>query len=88
MSRRLCYRGAANTWECDEMGHMNVRFYLGKAHQGLVHAGVMIGLGPKALAAMGAELVVDDQHIRFLRELRAGADLSIDAGSSRSTGTR
>ena len=62
------------------MGHMNVRFYLGKAHQGLVHFGVSLGLGPQALAAMGAELVLDEQHIRFLRELHAGADLSIEAG--------
>jgi acyl-CoA thioester hydrolase len=62
------------------MGHMNVRFYLGKAHQGLASVGVMLGLGPGALAAMGAEFVVEDQHIRFLRELNAGADLSIDAG--------
>lgn len=62
------------------MGHMNVRFYLGKAHQGLANVGVTLGLGPAAVAAMGAELVIEDQHIRFLRELQAGADLSIDAG--------
>lgn len=80
MTRKLCYRGAVNTWECDEMGHMNVKFYLGKAHQGLINAGALIGLGPHALDAMGAELVLEEQHIRFLREMHAGADLSIEAG--------
>lgn len=80
MTRQLCYRGAVNTWECDEMGHMNVKFYLGKAHQGLVNVGALLGLGPQALDAMGAELVLEAQHIRFLREMRVGADLSIEAG--------
>lgn len=80
MTRKLCYRGAVNTWECDEMGHMNVKFYLIKAHQGLVNAGALLGLGPQALEAMGAELVLEEQHIRFLREMHAGADLSIEAG--------
>lgn len=80
MPRQICYRGTANTWECDEMGHMNVRFYLGKAQEGLVNAGVLLGLGPRVLADMGAELVIEEQHIRFLRELQAGADHSIDVG--------
>jgi acyl-CoA thioester hydrolase len=73
-----------NTWECDEMGHMNVRFYLGKAHQGLIQLGAMVGLGPRALAELGsgagADLVTRRQHIRFLRELHAGADVSIEGG--------
>ena len=25
------WRGVANAWECDELGHLNVRFYLAKA---------------------------------------------------------
>lgn len=80
MTRQLCYRGTVNTWECDEMGHMNVRFYLGKAHQGLQQFGAFIGLGPKVLEEMRAELVIEEQHIRYIRELHAGADLSIEAG--------
>lgn len=62
------------------MGHMNVRFYLGKAHQGLQQFGAFIGLGPRVLEEMGAELVIEEQHIRYIRELHAGADLSIEAG--------
>ena len=33
----VVWRGGVNTWECDEMGHMNVRFYLAKAMEGLPH---------------------------------------------------
>ena len=37
------WRGAVNAWTCDEMGHMNVRFYLAHALEGL--AGVALALG-------------------------------------------
>ena len=29
------WKGIANTWDCDEMGHMNVRVYVEKAFEGL-----------------------------------------------------
>ena len=32
------WRGGVNTWECDEMGHLNVRFYVARAMEGLVTA--------------------------------------------------
>ena len=25
------FRGSVNTWECDEVGHMNVQFYVARA---------------------------------------------------------
>lgn len=62
------------------MGHMNVRFYLGKAQQGLAHVGHWVGLGPEVLRERDEALVIRQQHIRYLRELHAGADLSIEAG--------
>ena len=33
------YRGSINTWECDEMGHMNVRFYVARMMEGLASKG-------------------------------------------------
>ena len=29
------WQGTANAWECDEMGHMNVRFYAAKVEEAL-----------------------------------------------------
>lgn len=29
------WSGIPNTWDCDEMGHMNVRVYVEKAMEGL-----------------------------------------------------
>jgi len=75
------YRGNANTWECDENGHLNVRNYTAKVNEGLGVLAQKIGLGRDALAALGARLVVKDQHIRYLREFHPGAAILARAGA-------
>lgn len=74
------WRGGVNTWECDEMGHLNVRFYIARAMEGL--GGVALALGmPGAFAAnAGSTLIVREHHVRFLREARAGTALHMTAG--------
>ena len=74
------WRGGVNTWECDEMGHLNVRFYVTRAMEGLAGLAGLLGL-PHAFASYaGATLLVRDQHIRFLRECHAGAALHMTGG--------
>ncbi|MDR3510107.1 MAG: thioesterase family protein [Caulobacteraceae bacterium] len=74
------WRGGVNTWECDEMGHMNVRFYVVRALEGLVGLAAALGM-PKAYAPEAvATLMLREQHIRFLREARPGALLHMRAG--------
>lgn len=74
------WRGSPNTWECDEMGHMNVRFYVAKMMEGLAWLAAELGM-PDAFAPGGvATLLPVDQHIRFLREARPGAPLHMRAG--------
>ncbi len=67
-------------WECDEMGHLNVGFYVAKCMEGLVGLAAELGMpaafSPEALST----LVVREQHIRFIREARPGAPLHITAG--------
>lgn len=67
------YRGNANTWECDENGHLNVQFYTNKVNQGFAVLAERIGLGVDVLDGMGARLSIEDQHMRYLRELHPGA---------------
>lgn len=74
------WSGGVNTWECDEMGHMNVRFWVAKAQEGLAGLAAQLGM-PRAFAKDGeATLVVREQHIRFLREAHAGAALYMTGG--------
>jgi len=69
---RECLRGFVNTWECDEMGHMNVRFYISRALDGVASLANQWGLGPARLRGLGIQLKPRDQHIRFHREMRPG----------------
>lgn len=80
MSLVPCYRGSVNAWECDENNHLNVRFYLAKANQGLPFVLEAIGLSPAALEMMGARPRIRAQHVRFLKEARPAAPLAVYAG--------
>lgn len=76
----VLWRGVANAWECDELGHLNVRFYLAKATEavgGLAHSLAM----PDAFTRQpNATLIARDMTIRFLAEARPGAPLAIRGG--------
>jgi acyl-CoA thioester hydrolase len=74
------WRGAVNAWECDDYGHLNMRFYFGRGAEGL--AGLAGALGhPRAFTDQAAAtLSITRQHVRFLDEARAGAPLYLTAG--------
>lgn len=71
------YRGSINTWECDEMGHMNVRFYVAKMMEGLAELAHVAGLGHAFRKNAQSTLRPRDQHIRFIKEAHAGAPFTM-----------
>ncbi|MEL6257743.1 MAG: thioesterase family protein [Pseudomonadota bacterium] len=73
------WRGSANTWDCDEMGHMNVRVYVEKAMEGLAGLAHAIDMPHAFRPNAPSTLVPADQHIRFMREVRPGRPLTMDA---------
>lgn len=77
---QVLWRGNANAWECDELGHLNVRFYMAKAQEALAgladHLGMHHAFAPDATAT----LIARDVSIRFLAEARPGAPLHICGG--------
>ena len=66
------FRGSVNTWECDEVGHMNVQFYVARASDAAFYLRHALGLSPSRVRAEGRAMVALEEHIRFHRELRAG----------------
>jgi len=74
------WRGGVNTWDCDEMGHMNVRHYVGRAMEGLVGLAAELGMPHAFSPFANATLLVKEHHIRFLREAHAGAPLYMLGG--------
>jgi len=73
-------RSGVNTWECDQMGHMNVRYYFARANQGLAMLALELGMPPSQLRRDGLALRAVDQHVRFIRELRPGVYFTVRAG--------
>jgi acyl-CoA thioester hydrolase len=72
---REYWRGSAEAWECDEMGHMNVRFWVRHCMDGLIVLAEDIGCHGAVATGTTATLLPMRQHIKFMREARAGAPL-------------
>jgi acyl-CoA thioester hydrolase len=66
------WRGCANAWECDHVGHLNTRYYMARVEQSLTALA-------RRLALAEDQLVVKSQHMRFLHEARAGTALHATA---------
>jgi acyl-CoA thioester hydrolase len=67
-------------WECDAMGHLNVGFYVAKSMEGLAGLAAELGMADAFAPDARATLMVREQHIRFLREARPGAALTMTGG--------
>ena len=74
------WRGGVNPWQCDQMGHLNVRFYVAHAMEGLAGLAASLGMERAFSPRATSTLVVGEHHIRFLREARAGDALHMTAG--------
>lgn len=72
------WRGSCNQWDCDEMGHMNVRVYVEKQVEGLAAFAPSLGM-PHAFRANSPSTIIPvDQHIRFVREVLPGRPLTMN----------
>jgi acyl-CoA thioester hydrolase len=74
------YQGSVNTWECDDGGHLNVRFHLERAMTGLAHMAAALGVPRAFTRAAGSTIAPLEAHIRFLKEARPGAPLVMHGG--------
>ncbi len=74
------WRGGVNTWECDEMGHMNTRFYVARAVEGLAALLAQLGLPGMTSPRAASTFSVEEMHIRFHREAHASASLRMTGG--------
>ncbi|MBD0417002.1 acyl-CoA thioesterase [Oryzicola mucosus] len=77
------WRGGVNSWECDEMGHMNTRFYVARCMEGISVLFALAGLPGCFASGATVTAEVDEMHIRFHREAQAAAPLYLVAGFSR-----
>ncbi len=74
------WRGNANAWECDELGHLNVRAYLAKAREALDL--LFARAGQRLIKAPPSAIRVTAAHVHFLAEARPGDALTLRGGVS------
>ena len=74
------YRNSVQSWEIDQMGHMNVQFYFEKALQGCVVLWNKLGINEKPVELGNTYLSLTRAHIRFLKEQKPGAPFFFKLG--------
>ena len=74
------YRNSVQSWEIDQMGHMNVQFYFEKALQGCVVLWNKLGINGQAVELGNTDLSLARAHIRFLKEQKPGAPFFLKMG--------
>lgn len=77
---REVWRGYAASWECDELGHLNVRAYVAKAMEGVAGLAIDMGLSEAWTAQAFSTLRPRDLHVRYLKECLPGTPLAACAG--------
>jgi acyl-CoA thioester hydrolase len=77
---RDLWLGNANAWECDELGHLNVKFYAAKALEAFAALVDELGIANPERLDAGATARVREIHSRFLAEARPGAALAVAGG--------
>ena len=77
MGKLLTYKGAVLPWHCDEMGHMNVMWYVGKFDEATRHLFSELGLTPSFLRENDRGMAAVEQIIQYKRELLAGDIVTI-----------
>ncbi|MET0546471.1 MAG: thioesterase family protein [Caulobacterales bacterium] len=68
----LLWAGGCETWECDFLGHMNVRYYAERAQQGWAPFAAAIKLPNAFHREAVSTLLPRDIHLRCHREIRPG----------------
>ena len=66
------YRGAVYPWHCDQMGHMNVMWYVGKFDEATWNLFAAFGVTAGFMRAQRRGMAAVQQNITYRRELHVG----------------
>lgn len=73
-------RGSVMTWECDEHGHMGLRFFMARAADAIGHVKERIGFKRELTRQLGWGSAALEYTIDFRRPMRAGDIYSMRSG--------
>lgn len=73
------WAGDCSAWQCDELGHLNMSFYLDKFEQARMVLFVRLGLVEAFRSGTFSTVRSRDIHIKYLAEARPGAPLRVES---------
>lgn len=76
----LTWAGECSAWECDDLGHMNMRHYVHKADEARRSLIIRLGLPRAFHQGVVSTVRVREFHIKYQGEARPGDPLRIDSG--------
>ena len=74
------YRGAVYPWHCDQMGHMNVMWYVGKFDEATWNLFAEMGITTRFLKENRRGMAAVQQNITYKRELLSGDVVAVRSG--------
>jgi acyl-CoA thioester hydrolase len=74
------YQGAVYPWHCDQMGHMNVMWYVGKFDEATWNLFAQLGITTRYMKKNASAMAAVDQRIQYRKELLAGDTITIGSG--------
>lgn len=77
MANVLTYCGTVYPWQCDQMGHMNVMWYVSKFDEATWQFIAKIGITPSYLRSGKGGVAGVQQNISYKRELFAGSIIQV-----------
>ncbi len=75
----LSWAGECSAWECDELGHMNMRHYVHKIDEARRRLIIKLGLPRAFHPGVASTVRCRDLHIKYQGEARPGNPLRIDS---------
>lgn len=76
----LTHRGVIYPWQCDQMGHLNVMWYVGKFDEATWQMFAAMGATPGYMRENQRGMAAVRQNNTYRRELKAGDVISIRTG--------
>jgi acyl-CoA thioester hydrolase len=75
----ITYKGCVYPWHCDQVGHMNVMWYVGKFDEATWNLFAAIGLTPSYLRSESRGMAAVQQNLSYKRELLAGDTVEVSS---------
>ncbi len=77
MTIEITHRSTVQAWECDHMGHMNVRHYMAKFDDAAWTFLSMLGITNRYFEDHNAGVAAIDHQVSYMRELMPGDSVII-----------